>query len=120
MPIMSHPLRPRTGGLGLKRDLHLKVTVVITSYQVDGFRPTWVQETLRKYSTPAYAGIIDRIVLIWNNPFDDFPGSVPKDVIVVRSSKNSLNNRWLGALPYIRTDAILNLDDDVFVDRVSP
>ena len=62
-----------------------------------------------------------QVILIWN----DLEGDVPKDIttalpkeklFIVRPEKNSLQNRYL-PMDIIRTDAILNLDDDVRISN---
>ena len=62
-----------------------------------------------------------QVILIWN----DLEGEVPKNItealpkeklFIVRPSKNSLQNRYL-PMDIIRTDAILNLDDDVRISN---
>ena len=38
-----------------------------------------------------------------------------KNLVVIRSQVNSLNNRWILPIPYIKTGAIVMYDDDMFV-----
>ena len=62
-----------------------------------------------------------QVILIWN----DLEGEVPKNIkevlpkeklFIVQPSKNSLQNRYL-PMDIFRTDAILNLDDDVRISN---
>ena len=60
-------------------------------------------------------------ILIWNDLHRKVPDNIistlPKEkLFIVRPSKNSLINRYL-PMDLIRTDAILNLDDDVRISN---
>lgn len=97
------------------------VTVVITSYIGNGWRPEWVRETVEEFSSERYSDLVENVLLVWNNPDED----VPSDVRNIRSTRfqilrmkvNSLNNRWMNILSYVKTSMILNLDDDVYIKR---
>jgi hypothetical protein len=113
----ANPLRASLGGLGARREHIEKVTVLITAYSTDGYRILWLQNTLSKYCDLSFHEVIDRIIVVWNNPEMSPPDlNICDAVQVLHQTKNSLNNRWIATLPYIRTDAILNLDDDVFIN----
>lgn len=107
------------GGLGGRNDISEKATVVLTSYQAEGFRPIWVRNTIEMYCSEEYRVVVDRVILLWNNPDVPPPSNLASCAIVVSPPVNSLNNRWIATLPYIRTKAILNLDDDVTVTKVN-
>lgn len=92
-----------------------KVTVVIQSYNADGYRPLWLISSLKNYVSPEFKHLVDRVILVWNNPVVPAP-HVPEGVTALSMKQNSLNNRWVKTLPYINTEAVLNLDDDMFVD----
>lgn len=113
----AHPLRAAAGGLGTPSENIIKVTIVITAYSTVGYRIVWLQNTLVKYCAPKFRDIVDKIIVVWNNP-DENPADlhICGLVLVLRPSINSLNNRWIETIPHINTDAIMNLDDDVFVD----
>lgn len=55
------------------------------------------------------------MIVVWNSPRPPSPDikwpDIGVDIVVIRSKKNSLNNRFL---PYeeINTDAVLSIDDD--------
>lgn len=111
----ANPLRNQLGGLGLRGDMRDKVTVIITSHDPNGFRPSWLRRTLSAYSSPKFRHIVHKAILVWNNPTAD-PPEFSDPIVVLKMARNSLNNRWVETIPHIETDAILNVDDDVFVD----
>ena len=62
-----------------------------------------------------------KAILIWNDIGAKVPDSIiaslPKEkLFIVRPRNNSLQNRYL-PMDIIRTDAILNLDDDIRVSN---
>lgn len=97
------------------------VTVIITSYITNGWRPKWVRKMVKEYTSEEMQAIISRVILVWNNPEEDVPAEVAQlesaQFKIVRMKVNSLNNRWIGVLKHVETDMILNLDDDVYVKR---
>lgn len=54
---------------------------------------------------------------MWNAPHLPLP-PLPAGVHVLRMKTNSLNNRWTKIAEHVQTEAVLNLDDDVFVNKV--
>ena len=44
--IAANPMRQSLGGLGLRGDGNVRVTVVITSCTTEGFRPFWLKNTV--------------------------------------------------------------------------
>ncbi len=127
--IHANPLRAALGGLGGRADVPKPpVTVVLTSYQADGWRPKWTRMIVLAYTRKEMAHLVARVVLVWNNIETDVPSEVVNDetvrqlmtegrFVIVRNGVNSLNNRWIATLPHIDTDMVLNLDDDVYVKR---
>ena len=114
--VYAHPLRERLGGLGMRRDMQ-KLTVIVTSYRTDGFRPLWVKRIIDTYTSIEMSSIVDKVILVWNNPENKSSIDFPPGVIVLRMIKNSLNNRWIQTIPYINTDMVLNLDDDLLLHK---
>ncbi|KAK4705637.1 hypothetical protein P7C70_g578, partial [Phenoliferia sp. Uapishka_3] len=94
-----------------------KVTIILTSHQTTGHRPSWLLSSLRQYTSPEYADLVDRVILVWN-AVGARPPNV-KGVLVLSPAVNSLNNRWVQTLPHIKTDAILNLDDDIAINKAA-
>ena len=84
-------------------------TVVILTYE----REQVLMESIwRLYSLP----YLNKVIVVWNseippNPDLEWP-DIGVPVVVLKTQKNSLNNRFL---PYeaIETEAVLSLDDDV-------
>jgi hypothetical protein len=98
-------------------DIDGKVTVIVTSYQTN-FRTAWVRNTIKTYLSAAYEDVIDRVILVWNNPDVPCPISFNRPNFIVLNQKvNSLNARWTETIPHVRTAAVLNVDDDIFIDR---
>lgn len=118
--IQANPLRDALGGQGKRKDVgDPSVTVVVTSYLADGWRPLWVRKIIEAYTDDSMKHIVDKVILVWNNVEKDVPSIVKghERVQIVRPSKNSLNNRWVETLPHIETETVLNLDDDVYVKK---
>eukprot|EP00290_Baffinella_frigidus_P007682 CAMPEP_0180129928 /NCGR_PEP_ID=MMETSP0986-20121125/7583_1 /TAXON_ID=697907 /ORGANISM="non described non described, Strain CCMP2293" /LENGTH=900 /DNA_ID=CAMNT_0022069641 /DNA_START=479 /DNA_END=3181 /DNA_ORIENTATION=+ len=109
----SHPLRSVSGGHGKMPD-YPQLTVVSSAYHV-GPRLRPQLEYLESLCTMKQFSLISKVLFVWNGA----PGQAPsvRNVELLISGKNSLNNRWQMILPYIFTDAILVLDDDV---RIRP
>jgi len=103
-------------GMGLRADLLGKVTVVITSSTTEGFRPHWLRLSVAQYLSKDYATLVRKVILVWNDRAK--PPVMPEAVTVLQMANSSLNNRWTKSLfDMIQTDAVLNLDDDVFVNK---
>jgi hypothetical protein len=92
-----------------------KVTVMVTSHSLDGYRKIWLLRILDYYTANEQRDLVDRVVLVWNN-MEEEPPQVPPGVHILQAA-NSLNNRWNKTMDLIRTHAILNLDDDVLIDK---
>lgn len=88
------------------------ISVIITSYSVEGYRPKWLRFSLEYYTSEALSSLINKVVLVWNNE-DHEPPDIP-GVHVLRR-RNSLNQRWNSTAAVINTEAVLNLDDDVLL-----
>ncbi|CAG2196676.1 unnamed protein product [Mytilus edulis] len=66
---------------------------------------------------PAYTnmGIIDKIILIWNNKHEPFiPNFNSSKITFIKANENSMNNRF-NVSHFVSTDAILIIDDDVLM-----
>ena len=120
--IGMNPLRSKLGGLGLRGDIsggHANladmVTVVITSFSSEGYRPLWLKYTLMQYTKEDMKSLIHKVILVWNNP-DVAAPEIP-GVTLLRMTRNSLNNRWTETVPHIETEVVLNLDDDLLVGK---
>ncbi|KNC75177.1 hypothetical protein SARC_12292 [Sphaeroforma arctica JP610] len=109
----SHPLRRQAGGMGTMGDFK-KISVVICTFEL-GARFDLVVNNMRKLQSSEMKALVDRIILVWNNP--DVAAPEIDGVMVLSATKNSMNNRWILPLPYIRTDAVLVLDDDLLVSK---
>eukprot|EP00040_Diaphanoeca_grandis_P033268 m.203315 g.203315 ORF g.203315 m.203315 type:complete len:1072 (-) comp32852_c6_seq4:36-3251(-) len=116
--IAANPMRQALGGLGLRGESGLKVTMVITACTTDGFRPFWLQRTINQYMSAEYKSIVDRVIIVWNSPTLP-PPKVPEGVVVLVMKKNSLNNRWTKISEHMRTEVLVNLDDDIFVNKAA-
>ena len=94
-----------------------KVTVLLTGYE-GGIRAGWLHDTVQRYLSADFDALVDRVLLVWNNPAVPCPVAAQHPRLAVLSQRsNSLNHRWTRSLPFIRTAAVFNLDDDVFVSR---
>ncbi|KAK4049301.1 hypothetical protein OIV83_004238 [Microbotryomycetes sp. JL201] len=112
-----------------------KLTVIITGYHTTGLRPVWLKQSLERYASAEYGDVVEDVLLVWNEPTREPPFLVPAGVTVVSNGVNSLNNRrvkllsyqrrsltslrtrWIATLPFIKTRAVLVLDDDVQVTK---
>lgn len=114
-----------------------KVTVLLSAYRTTGLRPQWIHDTAALYTSSPFHDIVDRVILVWNEPSAP-PPRMPRRVQVIKSKVNSLNNRyvrhlslpyalahpcfgsrrWILSLPFIRTEAVLVLDDDIAISLV--
>lgn len=96
-----------------------KVTVIATSCGVQkntNLRYNWLLVTLRTYLTVEYDEVIDRILVVWNTDeaVDSRLAEMAQErLLVVETGSNSLNNRWIRTLDLVRTELVLNVDDDV-------
>lgn len=120
--IQANPMRAALGGLGRRNDRgNASVTVIVTSYLSSGWRPRWVSKIVDEYTSVTMRHLVAKVVLIWNNPDEEVPrvleDSESDRFSIVRTDRNSLNNRWIHALEHVDTDIVLNLDDDVYVKR---
>lgn len=91
----------------------------MTSCTKDGFRPFWLKTTTNQYLSEAYETVIHRVILVWNAPDLEPPEDLQESsrLVILRMKVNSLNNRWTKILEHVQTEAVLNLDDDVFVTK---
>ena len=91
----------------------VQASVVVMGYSPK--RRPGFDQILRAYAASPY---VASVTLLWNNARED-PPAVPvvdgaSKITVVRSKKNSLNNRYL--TEQVTTDAVLTIDDDVVMD----
>lgn len=98
--IKAHPLREQLGGLGLRGDVP-RITVIITTYRTEGFRPKWVERTVRQYSSEEYNFLIEKVIVVWKNAESPPPMFDSPKVLVLKMNNNSLNNRWIQTIPHI-------------------
>ncbi|KAK4702969.1 hypothetical protein P7C70_g3250, partial [Phenoliferia sp. Uapishka_3] len=61
-PIMSHPLRPKLGGLGLRNDLSTTLEVVI--FMEEGGVSAWVADSVFRYCAKQYRHMVEHIVIL--------------------------------------------------------
>ena len=120
--IQANPLRAVLGGLGQRKDVgKAAVTVVVTSYLATGWRPHWVKQIVDTYTAEDMVHLVAKVILVWNNPNEPVPATltaVESDrFVILRQKHNSLNNRWIDVLEHVESEAVLNLDDDVYVKR---
>ena len=114
--VIAHPLR--VSGLGMRGDINNKLTVVITTYNSNGLRPLWVRDIIATYSSEEMSSVVHKVILVWNNPTTNVSNYFNNsNVVILSMAKNSLNNRWIETLRHIETDAVLNLDDDLMIDK---
>lgn len=114
----SHPLQGSFLGRGSRNDI-LKLTAVITGYQTAGYRPAWLRRHIQFLASEDLSSIIDKVILVWNNPDTPSPTFQGSNVVVVDGGSNSLSNRWILTLPHISTEAVLNFDDDIMVNKAA-
>jgi hypothetical protein len=69
-----------------------KVTVLLSAYRTTGLRPQWIHDTAALYTSTPFQHIVDRVILVWNEPSAP-PPRMPIRVQVIRSKVNSMNNR---------------------------
>ena len=95
-----------------------KVTLLLTGFYLNR-RLIWLRRTILTFLSEDYADLIDRIVLVWNNPDADCPlaNITHPRLLVLPQSVNHLPARWTASYPQIRTAAVLNLDDDIVITR---
>jgi hypothetical protein len=110
-----NPLRQNEMGHGQRADVLGKLTVVITSSTAQGFRPHWLRLSVAQYLSTEYTSLVRKVVVVWNDK--GAPPDLPEAVTVLRMHNASLNNRWTRVGEHVHTDAVLNLDDDVFVNK---
>ncbi|GMH37432.1 hypothetical protein BSKO_05305 [Bryopsis sp. KO-2023] len=92
-----------------------KVTILIASHETTGYRPDWLRSIVKTYTSDDYKGVIDQVIVIWNNPEE--PPPVLEGANVLRMKENSLNNRWIAPISLVKTEAVMMLDNDLMVDR---
>ncbi|CAC5419928.1 EXT2 [Mytilus coruscus] len=88
------------------------VSIVLMGYSTRRF-PNY--ETI----LPSYSnmGIIDQIILIWNNNNESFTPNIDSPKIkLIKPAVNSMNNRF-NVSEYLRTDAVMVIDDDVLISE---
>ena len=83
----------------------------IHEYSVGAY--TNLISSMAQYLSPQYEGLVRKVVVVWNEKGP--PPDLPEAVTVLRMHNASLNNRWTRVGEHVHTDAVLNLDDDVFV-----
>ena len=120
--IQANPLRAVLGGLGRRKDVGKpSVTVVVTSYLATGWRPQWVKQIVDTYTAEEMNHLVAKVILVWNNPTESVPQTLAEleneRFVILRQKLNSLNNRWIDVLEHIDSEAVLNLDDDVYIKR---
>ena len=95
-----------------------KATVVLMGYSAK--RKENYKEIVARYANWT---LVDRIILIWNNPRVSPPAyavaeaSRSDTVVVVRAKHNSMMNRYVLGTELIRTSAVLTIDDDVLLSE---
>lgn len=63
--------------------------------------------------------LIDKIIFIWNNvnePTPTIPNKYTTEIQLIRSTKNSLNNRFNVSM-FVKTRSILTIDDDILLSK---
>lgn len=98
-----------------------KITVVITSYSLNGWRPQWLEIMVTELLSTKFRNWVTKVILVWNNPNEEVPQRVidlESEIFeILRMKENSLNNRWVQVLKFVKTNIILNFDDDVYITR---
>ena len=105
-----------------------KATLVVTTCGetalAKSLRFQWFLATLRLYLSRDYDELLERVVVVWNSgepvsgavlrlrDIEAREGRAGKLVVVATGSK-SLNNRWIKTIPYVKTEVVVNVDDDV-------
>lgn len=106
-------------GNGLKQTSFLddsKTTIIVTLYSPQ--RVDFALKVIKVYQSKDFQSVILDIIVVWNNVFFTVPRALSsqRDLIVLTGRENSLNNRWILPIPYIRTASIIMHDDDMFAD----
>lgn len=89
------------------------VTAVVMSYPASDRHQLLRKIILRTVEWP----FILEVLLVWNGKLEELPASLKfssEKIKVLPQSANRVENRWLIA-NHVRTQAILNMDDDIFV-----
>lgn len=89
------------------------VTAVVMSYPASDRHHILNKIIMRTVQWP----FILEILLVWNGRLEELPPSLQfhsHKIKVLPQSANRVENRWLIAR-HVRTEAILNMDDDIFV-----
>ncbi|XP_067928129.1 exostosin-like 3 isoform X2 [Watersipora subatra] len=117
-PYGFRPINGGAGGSGKEFSQALggnhpreQFTIVILTYD----RADLLQQQLAQFNGLPY---LNKVLIVWNNP--NYPPAtfqwphIHVPIQVLKSARNSLNNRFL---PYkeIETEAILSLDDDMYL-----
>lgn len=95
------------------------ITIVLMGYKRS--RKTQYHCMLKEYRS--MCGLVAKIIVVWNNQnVEPPPVPAPRQwtrchipVIIERSSRNSLNNRFIHTSQYITTPAVLSIDDDLLI-----
>lgn len=70
-----------------------KVTIVITSYQTIGLRPTWLKKSIDSFLTEEFKDVVDKVILVWNAVDQPAPENWAKGLTIIAPQRNSLNSR---------------------------
>ncbi|KAJ6224228.1 hypothetical protein RDWZM_002773 [Blomia tropicalis] len=89
--------------------IHEQFTIVILTYEREGI----LLSALQRLKDLPY---LNKVIVVWNSPHPPNESikwpDIGVEIVVIKSKRNSLNNRFL-PFDEIKTDAILSLDDDV-------
>ena len=104
------------------------LTIIVTtcgpSLEKGSLRFPWLLVTLRTYLSREYDDILYRILVVWNSEKPVAPELLNlvkeeekegrhKKLVIVEAGSSSLNNRWIKTIPYVATEVVVNVDDDV-------
>lgn len=102
------------------------VTAIVTTCgpDLESQRFPWLLITLRTYLSREYDDIFYRIIVVWNSGDPIAPELerlVEKEelegrrnrLVVLEAGSKSLNNRWIKTIPFVATEMVLNIDDDI-------
>ncbi|GAA6016915.1 hypothetical protein JCM10207_007845 [Rhodosporidiobolus poonsookiae] len=93
-----------------------RAIVVLQAYETTGLRPAWVRAATERYTSAEYRDVVERVVLVWNNPGAEPVEGLPEEVEVVRAEVNSVANRWTLPRRFLEPDSrVFTVDNDLAV-----
>lgn len=94
------------------------VTIIITGF--DQRRMKLLERSINYYCGNLLMDVVHKVILVWNNPgLDGLNIASSECLLVLKMNQNRLNNRWIMTIKHIETEAVLQLDDDLLIEKES-